>query len=53
MILEGNEINGKPIVFTGVSNALHALDNNHILAIAEEILEALNVQLIKYLFEIV
>ena len=37
MILEGNEINGKPIVFTGVSNALHALDNNHILAIAEEI----------------
>ena len=37
MIIEGNEINGKPIVFTGVSNALHALDNNHILAIAEEI----------------
>lgn len=37
MIIEGIEINSKPIVFTGVSNALHALDNNHILAIAEEI----------------
>lgn len=37
MIIEGIEINGKPIVFTGVSNALHALDNNHILAIAKEI----------------
>lgn len=37
MIIEGIEINGKPLVFTGVSNALHALDNNHILAIAKEI----------------
>ena len=37
MIIEGIEINGKPLVFTGVSNALHALDNNHILAIAQEI----------------
>lgn len=37
MIIDGIEINGKPLVFTGVSNALHALDNNHILAIAEEI----------------
>lgn len=37
MTIEGNEINGKQIVFTGVSNALHALDNNHILAIAQEI----------------